>query len=150
MTKENELYVYLILQHYENLVKKIPSMKDIQLIREYEEEEKSTRQQLLQQIETIHKITVKNPQAKQDLLFERLFVNLALEEAFKPDYSQVVSDLIECYKHFTKPSKNDSERPLAVLLDVILIFLRTSNKALRDSAVQVSNRERMSNELGVW
>ena len=84
MTKENELYVYLILQHYENLVKKVPSMKDIQLIREYEEEEKSTRQQLLQQIETIHKITVKNPQAKQDLLFERLFVNLALEEAFKP------------------------------------------------------------------
>ena len=137
MTKENVLYVYIILKHYEEFYKKVNKLKGVSFIREWEESEIANRKQLIQQIESIHKRTSANIQLKQELMFERLFVNLALEQVFKPDYSQFITDLIECYKQFTNTKQRSDERPIAVLLDIVLILLRTSSKALRDTSIQV-------------
>lgn len=137
MTKDHVLYVYLVLKHYEDFFAKVSQMENVTLLREWDEEEITKRKQLMDQIEHIHKRTMKNDQLKQDIMFERLFINLALEQVFKPDYTQFISDLIECYKQFTSTKKRNGERPLAVLLDIVLILLRTSSKALRDTSVQV-------------
>lgn len=138
MNKENVLYVYIVLQHFETFYKRVADMKNVTLLREWDEKEIASRKQLIDQIEAIHKRTVKNDQLKQDLMFERLFINLALEQVFKPDYTQFISDLIECYKQFAASNMNGKERPIAVLLDIVLILLRTSSKALRDTSIQVS------------
>lgn len=138
MNKENVLYVYIVLQHFETFYKRVADMKNVTLLREWDEKEIASRKQLIDQIEAIHKRTVKNDQLKQDLMFERLFINLALEQVFKPDYTQFISDLIECYKQFSASNMNGKERPIAVLLDIVLILLRTSSKALRDTSIQVS------------
>lgn len=137
MNKENVLYVYIVLQHFETFNKRVAEMKNVTLLREWDEKEIASRKQLIDQIEAIHKRTVKNDQLKQDLMFERLFINLALEQVFKPDYTQFISDLIECYKQFTASNTHGKERPIAVLLDIVLILLRTSSKALRDTSIQV-------------
>ena len=75
---------------------------------------------------------------KLEQVFERLFVNVLLEQIFKPEYSQFIPDLVECYKQFTQQKKRRTdERPLAVLLEIVLILLRTSSKTLRDTAIQL-------------
>ena len=70
-------------------------------------------------------------------MFVKLLINLAIEQPFKPDYSQFIPDLLECYRQFTLTDQRDDERPIAVLLEIVLIMLRTSSKTLRNNAVQL-------------
>ena len=136
VNKDNVLNVYLVLHHYEEFAEKVQKNANLHLVREWEEDELANRKNLLDQIECIHKKTVQTPDA-QEIMFERLFINIALEQVFKPDYTQFINDLVECYKQFMNNNKRSDERPIAVLLDILLILLRTSSKALRNSSTQV-------------
>lgn len=141
MTADHELYVYLILQEYLHMETALsqPSFSDFKLTRAWSEEEMAVRNTLLDQIEVIRsRCREASTTLKLELVFERLFVNVLLEQIFKPEYSQFIPDLVECYKQFTQQeSKRTDERPLAVLLEIVLILLRTSSKTLRDTAIQL-------------
>ena len=141
MTADHELYVYCILQEYLHMETALsqPAFSKFQLIREWSEEEKTARATLLEQIEEIRSRSQEgSSMQKLEQVFERLFVNVLLEQIFKPEYSQFIPDLVECYKQFTQQKKRRTdERPLAVLLEIVLILLRTSSKTLRDTAIQL-------------
>ena len=141
MTTDHELYVYCILQEYLHMETALsqPAFSKFHLTRDWSEEEKMARNTLLEQIEEIRSRSheVSSTQ-KLEQVFERLFVNVLLEQIFKPEYSQFIPDLVECYKQFTQQKeRRTDERPLAVLLEIVLILLRTSSKTLRDTAIQL-------------
>ena len=141
MTADHELYVYRILQEYLHMETALsqPAFSKFQLTREWSEEEMTARATLLEQIEGIRSRSQEiSSIQKLEQVFERLFVNVLLEQIFKPEYSQFIPDLVECYKQFTQQKKRRTdERPLAVLLEIVLILLRTSSKTLRDTAIQL-------------
>ena len=70
-------------------------------------------------------------------MITNLLINIAIEQIFKPEYSQFIPDVLECYEQFSATKRRDDERPIAVLLEVVLILLRTSSKVLRDNAVKL-------------
>lgn len=144
--EKNELYVYLILKEYLQLEKTFEAAMvkntypSLEVVRTWSEGEKEVRASLLEQIDAICQRFQKDPvKGKRELVFARLFVNVLLEQVFKPEYSQFIPDLVECYRQFSNPNQEDqtTERPVAVLLEIVLILLRTSSKTLRDSATQL-------------
>ena len=78
----------------------------------------------------------KSKNEKQRAL-ENFFVNVALGQCMKHEYSQFVDDLLEWSGHMGKKEANATERPVAVFLDVALILLRTGNKSLCDATIEV-------------
>lgn len=136
VTKDNELYGYVVLQEYQSLEKRVSESEDVSLLHTWEESEKEARKNLLDQIEVL-RAKIKKENRKQDVTFVKLLINLAIEQPFKPDYSQFIPDLLECYRQFTLTDQRDDERPIAVLLEIVLIMLRTSSKTLRNNAVQL-------------
>ena len=99
MTADHELYVYCILQEYLHMETALsqPAFSKFQLIREWSEEEKTARATLLEQIEEIRSRSQEgSSMQKLEQVFERLFVNVLLEQIFKPEYSQFIPDLVEC------------------------------------------------------
>ena len=136
VTKDNELYGYVVLQEYQSLEKRVSESEGVSLLHTWEESEKEARKNLLDQIEVLRE-KIKKENRKQDVMFVKLLINLAIEQPFKPDYSQFIPDLLECYRQFTLTDQRDDERPIAVLLEIVLIMLRTSSKTLRNNAVQL-------------
>ena len=144
LNEENELYVYLVLKEYLQLETTYSSNEkynSLEMARTWSEGEKEVRESLLEHIETICTRYQKDPaKHKRELVFARLFVNVLLEQVFKPEYSQFIPDLVECYRQFSSPentTQQSEERPVSVLLEIVLILLRTSSKTLRDSATQL-------------
>ena len=78
----------------------------------------------------------KSKNEKQRAL-ENFFVNVALGQCMKHEYSQFVDGLLEWSGHMGKKEANATERPVAVFLDVALILLRTGNKSLCDATIEV-------------
>ena len=144
LNAKNELYVYLVLKEYLQLEATYDSNEkynSLEMARTWSEGEKEVRESLLEHIDTICKRYQKDPvKHKRELVFARLFVNVLLEQVFKPEYSQFIPDLVECYRQFNNPentTQQSEERPVSVLLEIVLILLRTSSKTLRDSATQL-------------
>lgn len=140
MTEEGDLWIYSIYAEYHKLeaAAKKGDLKWLKQTREWSEEDVSNRDLLLEQVESI-RARGKAGEGKQlDVIFQRLFVNVLLEQIYQAEYSQLIPDMVECYKQFTKQEKSRSdERPLPVLLDIVLIVLRTSSKTLRDASIQL-------------
>jgi len=104
----------------------------------WSEEDVRNRDLLLEQVESIRARGKAGERKPLDVIFQRLFVNVMLEQLYQAEYSQLIPDMVECYKQFTQQEKSRSdERPLPVLLDVVLIVLRTSSKTLRDASIQL-------------
>ena len=136
VSKEKELYVYLVLQEYQRLEARIRSTEGVSLVHEWEEGETEVRSKLLASVETLVE-KIKKEDSKQEVMFTNLLINIAIEQIFKPEYSQFIPDVLECYEQFSATKRRDDERPIAVLLEVVLILLRTSSKVLRDNAVKL-------------
>ena len=139
MRETGDLWIYSIYAEYHQLeaAAKKGDLKWLKQAREWSEEDVSNRDLLLEQVESIR--ARKGDEGKQlDVIFQRLFVNVLLEQIYQAEYSQLIPDMVECYKQFTKQEKSRSdERPLPVLLDIVLIVLRTSSKTLRDASIQL-------------
>ena len=136
ISKEKELYVYLVLQEYERLEARIRSTEGVSLVHEWDEGETEVRSKLLASVEKLVE-KIKKENSKQEVMFTNLLINIAIEQIFKPEYSQFIPDVLECYEQFSATKRRDDERPIAVLLEVVLILLRTSSKVLRDNAVKL-------------
>ena len=136
VSKEKELYVYLVLQEYQRLEARIRSTEGVSLVHEWDEGETEVRSKLLASVEKLVE-KIKKENSKQEVMFTNLLINIAIEQIFKPEYSQFIPDVLECYEQFSATKRRDDERPIAVLLEVVLILLRTSSKVLRDNAVKL-------------
>ena len=136
VSKEKELYVYLVLQEYQRLEARIRSIEGVSLVHEWDEGETEVRSKLLASVEKLVE-KIKKENSKQEVMFTNLLINIAIEQIFKPEYSQFIPDVLECYEQFSATKRRDDERPIAVLLEVVLILLRTSSKVLRDNAVKL-------------
>ena len=136
VSKEKELYVYLVLQEYQRLEARIRSTEGVSLVHEWDEGETEVRSNLLASVEKLVE-KIKKENSKQEVMFTNLLINIAIEQIFKPEYSQFIPDVLECYEQFSATKRRDDERPIAVLLEVVLILLRTSSKVLRDNAVKL-------------
>ena len=136
VSREKELYVYLVLQEYQRLEARIRSTEGVSLVHEWDEGETEVRSKLLASVEKLVE-KIKKENSKQEVMFTNLLINIAIEQIFKPEYSQFIPDVLECYEQFSATKRRDDERPIAVLLEVVLILLRTSSKVLRDNAVKL-------------
>jgi singapore isolate B (sub-type 7) whole genome shotgun sequence assembly, scaffold_2 len=140
MTEEGDLWIYGIYAAYHALetAAKKGDLKWLKQAREWSEEDVRNRDLLLEQVESIRARGKAGERKPLDVIFQRLFVNVMLEQLYQAEYSQLIPDMVECYKQFTQQEKSRSdERPLPVLLDVVLIVLRTSSKTLRDASIQL-------------
>ena len=112
------------------------STEGVSLVHEWDEGETEVRSKLLASVEKLVE-KIKKENSKQEVMFTNLLINIAIEQIFKPEYSQFIPDVLECYEQFSATKRRDDERPIAVLLEVVLILLRTSSKVLRDNAVKL-------------
>lgn len=161
---QEEAIAYVVLQEFENVLKEAKKNKTMSFIQAWEEEDVKSHAKLMKKVKALHeknkseknksenknkdekskdenknkneKSKDENKNEKQRAL-ENFFVNVALGQCMKHEYSQFVDDLLEWSNHIGKKEANATERPVAVFLDVALILLRTGNKSLCDATIEV-------------
>ena len=104
---------------------------------EKSKEEKSKEEKSKEEKSKEEKIKDEKSKNEKQRALENFFVNVALGQCMKHEYSQFVDDLLEWSGHMGKKEANATERPVAVFLDVALILLRTGNKSLCDATIEV-------------
>lgn len=155
---QEEAMAYVVLQEFENVLKEAKKNKVMSFVQAWEEEDVKSHAKLMKKVKALHeknkseksksenkdeknkdeknKDENKSKNEKQRAL-ENFFVNVALGQCMKHEYSQFVDDLLEWSGHMGKKEANATERPVAVFLDVALILLRTGNKSLCDATIEV-------------
>lgn len=161
---QEEAMAYVVLQEFENVLKEAKKNKTMSFVQAWEEEDVKSHAKLMKKVKALHeknksekskeekskdekskeeknkdeknKDENKSKNEKQRAL-ENFFVNVALGQCMKHEYSQFVDDLLEWSGHMGKKEANATERPVAVFLDVALILLRTGNKSLCDATIEV-------------
>ena len=104
---------------------------------EKSKEEKSKEEKIKDEKSKDEKNKDEKSKNEKQRALENFFVNVALGQCMKHEYSQFVDDLLEWSGHMGKKEANATERPVAVFLDVALILLRTGNKSLCDATIEV-------------
>ena len=160
---QEEAMAYVVLQEFENVLKEAKKNKTMSFVQAWEEEDVKSHAKLMKKVKALHEKNKsekskeekskdeknkdekskdeknkdeKSKNEKQRAL-ENFFVNVALGQCMKHEYSQFVDDLLEWSGHMGKKEANATERPVAVFLDVALILLRTGNKSLCDATIEV-------------
>ena len=160
---QEEAMAYVVLQEFENVLKEAKKNKTMSFVQAWEEEDVKSHAKLMKKVKALHEKNKsekskdekskeeknkdekskdeknkdeKSKNEKQRAL-ENFFVNVALGQCMKHEYSQFVDDLLEWSRHMGKKEANATERPVAVFLDVALILLRTGNKSLCDATIEV-------------
>ena len=113
---------------------KVKKDKKVSLRQTWEAEDEKAHVALTEKVKALHAANETAKTAKTAAL-EKFFVNVAVSQCMKPEYSQFVGDLVEWLDRVG--TKKEEERPLAVFLDVALILLRTGSKSMCDATIEV-------------
>ena len=123
-----------VLSEFDAMLKEVKKDKKVSLRQTWEAEDEKAHLALTEKVKALH---VANETAKtaKTAALEKFFVNVAVSQCVKPEYSQFVGDLVEWLDRVE--TKKEEERPLAVFLDVALILLRTGSKSMCEATIEV-------------
>ena len=134
---QEEAVAYVVLQEFENVLQEAKKDKTMSFVQEWEEEDVKSHEKLMKKVKELHEKNKGDSKDKKQCAMESFFVNVALGQCMKHEYSQFVNDLLEWSNHTGRKETSATERPIAVFLDVALILLRTGNKSLCDATIEV-------------
>lgn len=123
-----------VLGEFDAMLKEVKKDKKVSLRQAWEEEDEKAHAALTEKVKALHAANETAKTAKTAAL-EKFFVNVAVSQCVKPEYSQFVGDLVEWLDRME--TKKEEERPLAVFLDVALILLRTGSKSMCEATIEL-------------
>ena len=135
--KKNKTMSFVQAWEEEDVKSHAKLMKKVKALHEKNKSEKSKEEKSKEEKNKDEKNKDEKSKNEKQRALENFFVNVALGQCMKHEYSQFVDDLLEWSGHMGKKEANATERPVAVFLDVALILLRTGNKSLCDATIEV-------------
>lgn len=123
-----------VLSEFDAMLKEVKKDEKVSLRQTWEAEDEKAHVALTEKVKALHAANETAKTAKTAAL-EKFFVNVAVSQCMKPEYSQFVGDLVEWLDRVE--TKKEEERPLAVFLDVALILLRTGSKSMCEATIEV-------------